>query len=318
MLAHPIRNRTLLSLLVGFLVVLAQPVSAQVCSVDEPPVVKKNKVFKKFTRGPVKSLLYPATVVKVQGRAFLVERAGSALSEHKLLHQGSELNLNDVVQTADQSFISIRLKDGTVSMLPSNSRVQFSKASSSVARYILQQGELDNKVIKKPKAGSNTFEIQTPSSMIGVRGTAFNVRQPQSNAPTIAQVEHGTVWARSLTTCRAPLVIEAGMGAVLNGSPAVPLLAAPALVNPDVAQPDADLLFKMQPLKGAVRYKAQVLGDVSVLETYAEAYSDSPEVRISGQNIPNGYYYVKLTGFDAAGLQSMSQSYLFLRVRNDR
>ena len=259
-----------------------------------------------------RQLLYPATIAKLQGRVFLMARSGVVMSEPVALYEGSELRSGDVLQTHAQSFVSFRLGDGSTTMLPSNSRVELAQASRTVARYILQSGEVQNRVPKKPRARANTFEIQTPGSMIGVRGTDFSVRLSPTQA--FAQVNEGTVWVRSRLICAAPLVLNAGFGAVLTDRPvAVSMLAAPQLINPDHAQPNADLSFKAQAVDGAVRYRAQVVGDMNDLETLAETYSEQPDLIFDHNELPNGYYYVKLTAFDAAGVQGKSKTYLFLR-----
>lgn len=259
--------------------------------------------------------LYPAKVAKLQGRVFLIERDGHQTEQ--LLSVGSSLQLNDVVQTADQSFVSIRLGDGTLSMMPSSSRVKLLRGSSTAARFALQQGEIHNKVVKSPKANKNTFEIQLPSSMIGVRGTEFSVRTlPQNTAVGAVTVESGTVWVRSRASCQAPLILSAGQGALTSDVSGQPLLMAPELINPDKTQSANYLQFVMQPVAGATRYRAQMMGDDTDLETVAEAFADKPDVTMNAVHLQNGFYYVRLSAYNAAGIEGVSRKYLFLHNFN--
>ena len=321
MLVRPNVRRFLKCGLVGLAGSLSiSMVSAQevVCGVGD--TVTKPLIHKTAKRSNAKRIItpvakiYPAVVVKSQGRVLLVARDGKSVEQP--LYEGSELRLNDVIQTAATSFVSIRLGDGSISMLPSNSRVQLSQASAGVARYILDSGEVQSKVTRQPKANSSTFEVQTPGSMIGVRGTDFSVRY-LSGAPAFStEVETGKVWVRSRTSCAAPLVLNAGYGALLTDNPrAAAILSAPNMVNPDLAQPDRKLRFEMQPLAGAVKYRVQIVRDPELLETVAEQYSNQPVLLLDAADVPNGYYYAKLTAFDAMGIQSRSQMYVFLRNR---
>ena len=334
------RNYLHLSLMMGLIVVgfsvlkaNAQTNSSEVtCNVSEGvPVVAKSRAnsshIRKNTAQQYKRIysqpkvhLYPAAIVRLQGKAFLVERSGQNLTEQKMLYQGGELQLGDVVQTGNQSFISLRLGDGTLSMLPSNSRIQLSQSSNSVGRFILQAGTVQNKVIKKPRARSNTFEIQTQGSMIGVRGTEFSVRGTEQGTSVVTlAVEEGKVWVRPRNSCVAPTIVDAGSGALIGLSTRkVPLLDAPNLKNADVAQPNEQLHFELKPVSGAVSYRAQVLRDVNTLETLAEYYNREPDLTFDIPDLPNGYYYVKLTAFDDLGIESLSKTYLFLRNRNTR
>ena len=292
----------------------AAPVASpkKVTSSRKSATRRTSRVQRSSIAAPARQPLYPARVVKLQGQVFLVARSGGGLAAPVVLYEGSELQSGDVLQTHAHSFVSFRLGDGSTTMLPSNSRIELSQASGTVARYILQSGEVQNRVTKQPRARSNTFEIQTPGSMIGVRGTDFSVRLSSTQA--FAQVNDGTVWVRSRRLCAAPLVLNAGFGAVLTDNPvAVNMLAAPQLINQNHAQPDAQLLFKAQTVDGAVRYRAQVVGDMNDLETLAETYSEQPDFTFDQNPLSNGYYYVKLTAFDAAGVQGRSKSYLFLR-----
>lgn len=260
--------------------------------------------------------LYPAKVVKLQGRVFLIERDGHKTEQ--MIAVGSRLQLNDVIQTSEQSFISMRLGDGTLSMMPSSSRVKLLQSGRSVGRFELLNGEVQNRVIRSPKANKNTFEIQLPSSMIGVRGTEFSVRtMPENSAVGAVTVENGTVWVRSRTSCQAPLVLAAGQGALTSEASVLPLLSAPELVEVDKPQPTTTFHFVMQPVAGAVRYRALLVGDVSYIETVAEAYSDQPHVTMNAEHLPNGFYFVRLSAYNAAGVEGMSRKYLFLHNYKD-
>ena len=295
------------------------------CVVSADPLPYFNKVLsksksvaQKFYRKNTVATLYPATALRVQGRVDVVARRGNPLATPEALADGAVLHLGDVLQTYEQSFISLRLGDGTVSTLPSNSRIELARSSRSVARFVLQKGTVESGVRKNDAARKNTFEIQIPNAIVGVRGTHFRVHYEQNYST--AEVSDGTVWVqpRHVDVCHAPLVIKAGEGARLDnlsGVVAAYLLPAPQLIGQENAQKNELVAFTVAPVAGAVRYHAQVAADEGFLDVQTEVFSDSPNVVLKDESLRNGFYYVKLTAIDETGLEGLAGSYLFLRAR---
>ena len=317
----------LLPLFVLFYSAAAVAQTDMVCGVDTPPVqVKKSvKSYRLMTPNTQKSIrsaqsnaIYPATVLRVQGKAQLIATNGKTLPEPKALSSGDTLHLGDVFQTKEQSFISIQLGDGTISTLPSNSRVELMRSSPKVARVVLQQGSIENRVPKSKDYRNTKFEIQIPNAIIGVRGTDFKVRLAFDGLPSSSSVREGIVSLQSRQNCSAPLLIQAGEGARLDGSGQAhltSLLAPPTLLNPGVVQAGNDIVFDVQPNVQASKYHAQVAKDAEFLGVVAEAYANQPRLLFNTAAISNGFYYVKLTSFDENGLEGLPKINIFLRAK---
>lgn len=307
------------------------------CDVSVPPStvlksVKKNVTVKRAIKfGASKSKLsartviakaslYPATVLKLQGRVLLLERQGQRLADPIVLAVGSSLELGDTIETFEQSFISLELGDGVVSVLPSNSRIVLSQSDNKVARFILIDGRVESYVPKHQKAIKNTFEIQVPNAIVGVRGTHFLVSHSMASHQTKASVEDGTLWVRSRQMCRAPAVVEAGQGLNIDrldsGSAAIVLLPAPTFMGLDEAQHGRETIFNLSQVDKATSYRVQMAKDADFIDIQREALSSSPNVKMNDDDLTNGFYYVRSSAIDSMGVEGQTDIRFFLKVHN--
>ncbi|MBS1175585.1 MAG: hypothetical protein H6R05_1716 [Burkholderiaceae bacterium] len=265
----------------------------------------------------ISTKLYPAKVLKLKGDVILVSRAGQLVNRPLII--GSELLLDDVVETGRQSFVTIVLGSGVISVLPSNAKVALKQASASVARYELLQGSIENRVVKKPNAKRSTFEITVPNGVLGVRGTHFTVEYDLGRGDSGVSVADGVVVVRPVLSCSRSLVVtdnhSARIGPTFNPTSDIQkLLVAPIWTNVR-AQRSNDFSFEVSTVEGAVKYVAQVARDAKFLDVVAE--QDSPDqggrVVVPGRDLPDGFYYVRLAALDQRGLRGLTQTYLFLK-----
>ena len=268
-----------------------------------------------------KASLYPATVLKLQGQVFLLERQAAVLVQPQSLTVGSTLELGDVLETSEQSFISLELGDGVISVLPSNSRIALSQ-SDKVARFILMHGRVESYVPKHQKALKNTFEIQVPNAIVGVRGTHFLVSHSIESHQTKASVEEGTLWVRSRQLCRAPVVLEAGQGLNIerldSGHGATSLLPAPAFFNLYQAQHGEGVVFNLSPVNQAALYHVQIAKDADFIDIKQEASNTEPTVTMPDKNLANGFYYVRSSAIDSTGIEGQTDIRFFLILHNNQ
>lgn len=263
--------------------------------------------------------LFPATVVKMQGKVQLIARNGVALSEPIGLSIGSSLQRGDTLRTYEQSFVSFELGDGVTSVVPSNSTITLNQANSKVARYELQNGRVESYVPKRNKPVNNTFEIQVPNAIVGVRGTHFLVTHAAEERTKVS-VEDGTVWLRSRLACRPPVVLDAGDGIQFDKleseAKVQPLLPAPAFKALNEAYHQNQIVFDLTPVQGAVAYQVQVAKDPEYIDLKKEAKSASPEQKIDLADLSNGFYYVRSSAFDSTGIEGLTDNRFFLKVEN--
>jgi hypothetical protein len=265
---------------------------------------------------PAIAAIYPATVIAVKGQAW---RGAQHLSV------GMQLGLNDIIQTDGNSFVSIRLGDGVTSTLPSNSRIELSMGQPNVARFKLLNGRVENRVLKAASPKRNTFEIQLPRSVLGVRGTHFLAELGQNDKQQV-QVLEGTVVVQSLEQCSIPAVIDAGQGALIQGEQASdikPLLDAPRWLTPSQTQSKERMAFLLEPVNGAEYYQAQIATDPEFLDIQTEAYSDCArcakiEMGHVISQISNGQYYVRFMALDKNKITGTVSQYPFVRQRPEQ
>ncbi len=226
-----------------------------------------------------------------------------------ILQEGAEL------ETGGNSFLTLALADQSRISLPSNSRIRLSKLR--MARYTksprteisLLQGRVESHVT--PLGGNKgRFEIHSPFSVTGVRGTHFRValnHQQLANEVLSGSVEVGRPGAP------AALTLTGGQGNLVSAEQigrALDLLPAPRLAGVSTVAADATLRFELLPVTGARTYQVQIASDSDAQNILTESHAATPQV--STQDLPEGTYFVRLSAIDAAGLEGMSRSSRFV------
>ena len=265
-------------------------------------------------KAPVLQSAYPAQVVAVRGDVQLVSRVGQVLGMPRQLKPYDQLSVNDEVQTLSRGFVSLRFADGSQSVLPSNAHIQLLEASMGVPRVKLISGAIESRVTKQPNARKSTFEIQLPVVTVGVRGTHFKVTNDSSNQRV--SVEGGVVKVQQRFACAPPMTLNAGQGAIVSpvASKVMDLLDAPMLNNTEAAQREPKrMVFEVKPVEGAASYRVQVARDEAFLDVQQEALSSDTRVVVDDDDLPEGFYYVRVSAVDAAGLDGRSKTHVFLR-----
>lgn len=174
----------------------------------------------------------PANVVAISGQGQLQQFGSTSrepLRAQQLLHVGDQVFIqqgNATIQLADGSLI--RLNSAT--HLVFNRLTQFGRTGMVDTRLRLERGSLSTEVTPLVDKGAR-FEIQTPSAVAAVRGTAFSLQtQPGS---TRLQVTKGIVafgpegQTRQIPAGYSATVISRGAGSVeIRKLPAAPRTSA--------------------------------------------------------------------------------------------
>jgi hypothetical protein len=138
---------------------------------------------------------------------------------------GDSLFVNDVIRTKSRSHAVVEFLDGTVLKISQRSRIDISEyvsADTRGARRInLPRGKVEATVPAKLAQkislapGQNTFEINTPNAVAGVRGTRYI--DLVNNAGNWVLVKEGTVYIISHAFPEIVLDVEAGQIARIPG-----------------------------------------------------------------------------------------------------
>lgn len=271
-----------------------------------------------------KILLIPRALLRdVRSSARVESFRGSVLlndgATPRNVRLGDTLDEGALVTTGSNSFVTLRLQDGSALTVPSQSAVRLTwlrkvTLTGALERRIdLNFGRVRAKVTPMSNPQSN-FHVVTPVAVSAVRGTEFRSAFEAGSLFSATQVDVGKV---DFGVGGRQNLIPSGFGAALaNGSETglVRLLPAPEIDHPEDVQSDEKLHFSLAPVPGAVGYRLQIARDAGFLETVAETSGDGVQLRLD--SLPADDYFVRAYAVDQVGLEGESNVYSFVRRRN--
>lgn len=249
--------------------------------------------------------------------ATVLSYSGKVLVGARTAMVGMKVKEGDLLETADRSFVTLRLPDASTVSLPSRALVMVELlrrtllADSVERRFTIARGQATGSVTPMTDPHS-TFQFQTPRAMTSVRGTRFRVNYDPQDSSSRVEVVEGKVAFRE--SGQVEQLVAAGFGTKDSLPDPVPLLPPPALTAADKVQDEEALRFALQPVAGAAAYHIQIARDAGFLEAIDETRSDGPEAQFSG--IGNGTYFVRSSAIDANGLEGLPSTYSFERRLN--
>lgn len=250
-----------------------------------------------------------------------VERAGRSVP----VAVGQDLDETTALVTGRDSFVTLRLADGSTVAIPSQTsfrilRLRRVLLTGAVEReFGLDRGRARIKVTPMLD-GNSTFRVRTPVSQAAVRGTEFRAAYDADTGVASTEVHEGKVAVTTTGTGKGHAgerLLLPNFGIALGpsrDSGALPLLAAPDLVDPGRSQSGPELRFVAVPVPGATAYRAEIAPDAGLLDPLAETMSGTSELVLPAP--PAGHYFVRLAAIDANGLEGNARTYSFHRRRN--
>lgn len=259
----------------------------------------------------------PAEVVSIQGT--VASSAGSVAP-------GSKVSEGDKVTTSDASFVTIKLADGSTLTVQPKSTVRMETArqlvnSGGVTDTVLRldSGRVETSVAKQKNTGAR-YEIRTPTSNMGVRGTMFRVGADDTGKRGQSEVVEGLVavaassapGAAAASSAEA-LPLKAGFGTFVEAgkppSPPIALLPAPDLKMLASQVQTVDARFAFAAIPSALSYRAQVATDGAFTKPVSNASSSTPEAGFA--NLPDGNFFLRVRGVDVNGLEGTDATHAF-------
>lgn len=245
-----------------------------------------------------------ARVVSVHGVARLKRAGGSELIA---IEPDMRLNPGDEIHSENDAFVTIEFIDRSRTRVQDNSLIRihhmkvFGDFGLTDTLIELQRGRTENAV--PPESGIGTrFRIQTPSAVSSVRGTDFRVGITGNGGNTSSEVLSGLM---QVSGERKEIGVPAGFGTITapGGAPGEPvkLLPPPDLSNTPVLYEQLPLVITLQPLAGAVAYRAQIASDQRFENLRTEFTAASLPFRDG--DIPDGEYWLRVRGIDAGGIE---------------
>jgi hypothetical protein len=245
-----------------------------------------------------------------------VSLGGSAASPGAAIGDGSKLktgpNSSAVIELGDGS--RVKILPNSLAELVTNRNYAMRDASSSGSTnwfsglMRLSEGALEALASKTTKRAT-PLKIETPTSVVGVRGTEFRVAfdDPLGKASRTEVIE-GKVRADNPAQASGA-DLPMGTGAVVKPTEkevkVVMLLPAPDLSNisNEVLKPQGSWL--MPTLAGASAYHVQVASDEQfdkIVRDLKVANNASADL----SSLPNGNWFARVRGIDAIGLEGFN------------
>lgn len=255
-----------------------------------------------------------ATVIARRGR--VEARNGE---QPRTLGQGSTVVEGDTIITAENSFVSLRLPDGSVVSLPSRSLIAVRRLrrillTGGIERLFALENGRTRAIVTPAKNADDSFRVSTPVAVSAVRGTEFRAGYEAKSARAATEVLEGRVRVAGAEAQAKYFTLAAGYGTVATASgttSATALLPAPALQHPGRVQDEPELTFEVAPLDQAAAYRVQVASDAGFLDVVEETTANTPSVALS--SVADGTWFVRTSAIDAKGLEGLPSTYGFQR-----
>ena len=247
---------------------------------------------------------------------------GSQLEAGIALPEGTEIS------TGKDGYVTLKLADGTVLTLQSESRLalqrlkRYLETNAYDSRLQLPAGRVETRAQRQGRVGR--FEIHNPVAISAVRGTDFRVSFEAPAAVGRTETLDGLVAVgggsnraqteRGATSLVAPQVVAAGFGTLVDAS-RVPRAPSPLPVAPDLSKQPALqervlFRFRFDPVPQAKSYRGQVALDDAFNRIVTEAVFPGPEARFA--ELPDGPYFLRVRSIDAFGIEGLDATHRFV------
>lgn len=254
-------------------------------------------------------------VLSVTGQAQWTRRGVAPMQK---LVAGMQLKNGDQLVTLAQSFVTLRVPDGSIVQVAHSSAlairaVQYLGTAVTEVSFVLDRGRVETLVVPVRNPDS-VYEIRTPVAQLGVRGTRFRVSASDDRQSSRAEVETGQVAASNPTLATPGVVnLDAGFGTLVRaGEPPLPpvaLLPAADLSALRGYELGTDFEHSFDAVPGAVAYYLQLARDPDFQQIVTERVLRTPSYRFS--MLPEGRYHLRVRAVDAMSLEGLESRVAF-------
>lgn len=245
----------------------------------------------------------PARVQHVTGRASV---DGRPLGADALVGEGQ------TIQTESNGYVALQLADDSVVTIPPSSSVQVSRLQQFVGAGLsdsilhMAQGSIESRVAPN-NTGVGRFEVRTPVSVTGVRGT--NLRVHAASDGSRSEVISGMAGVDASATPEVVLRPQQGLAVGSEGQSlgVQQLLGAPQLATP--ARGPGGWMASFEPIDGAAAYVVSVARDAYGVELVSRQTIQTPPARFAASG--PGTHYVFVRAIDEFGMGGVDASASF-------
>lgn len=235
--------------------------------------------------------------------AFRGDAVATVAGAEVAVRRGLILSEGDRLRTGAEGFATLRLPDGSLLSLPTNSAVRFDRLrryslNGAVDRRIhVETGAADSRVMPL-RDETSRFEVRTGLGVAAVRGTRFRVDFTPGRM--LAEVSEGKVGVRGRDGPET--LLGKGFGLVVGpagaGQP-VRLPSAPTILSLPAFRASPGAILSVRALEG-LSYRAILATDPDFLDQVAEVRSADGRLRFEG--LGAGSYHVAVQAVLPSGL----------------
>ena len=267
-----------------------------------------NQVHDELALPIEKQLKIPFTLIPVVAtEASLIHTQGQVWLNDLPTNGQQPLKTGDVIRTGPNGFATLALEDQSTVSLPHDSQLSirqlnaFERTRLTDAILDLQKGSLETRVAPE-KTGVGRFEIHTPLSVTGVRGT--NLRMHTEAQVDKTELLTGKAHFNTSTQTSQDLKAQQGVTIQPDGaSQIVPLLPAPQITA--AQQGHNGWETTLQPVPGADHYLVQITLDAAGSQVVKRYTIPSDETTIRLVASKPGEHFAFIRAVDNRGLMGM-------------
>lgn len=275
--------------------------------------------YLKIPRDTVKQSPSLATIISIS--CARVIRAGVPL---KPLSVGSTIEEGVVIDIPAECHVSMLLEDSSIIRLPSSAGVKISRLrknaleSSPEVQLDLVRGRIELEVYKG-RSKTTPFEVRTPLSVTGVRGTEFRVGYAPAEQTGQVEVIAGSVDAMGVNDTQIrPIANGQGMPFDKTGKalPVEKLLNAPVFERAEmINQSEASYAIKLIGRSQAHHYISLSAKSANLLGNPTSQTLRKPEVIAT--NLGQQATFYQFASVSHSGLMGATREYGFCTVTGD-
>lgn len=248
----------------------------------------------------------------------LADNANTDSGTSQAVQKGQLLQEGDSLKVPANAFVSVRLADGSLVRVQSESDVELrqmrrkGRAGSLQSVIDLREGGVEASVPKQAN-GERRFEVRTLAASTSVRGTQFLVLTDAAGQ-TAAAVDEGSV---AVQAGQPSALLKPGQGLAVSaggqlGKPAAMLGAPDIAAWPALAEDANWVSLPLPAMPGAVRYQVQLAKDKNFTQIVRGGMFTQSPARLTG--VEDGNYIAAIRAIDANGIPG-ARSLQTLRVK---
>lgn len=205
-----------------------------------------------------------ALIPQVPGNATVIHVSGEAWLDQQSLHAGDSVAEGGAIRTGNTGFVTLRLNDDSTLTIPSNSSVAvqrlrvFQNVPLTDTIISIDEGSLESQVAPQ-NTGVGRFEVRTPVSITGVRGTRLRIHASSDGARS--EVIEGSAQLKSSSNDSARLAANQGVAVSTNGQMLGVRTLLPAPQLPEISPSDHSGRLSFPAVSGASSYLVRIAAD---------------------------------------------------------